>query len=111
MSHSDREQVVDTLKAAFVQGMLAKAEFDLRVSQVFASRTYAELVAVTADLPAEPTAAQSPRAARTQGEIMQRPGRFGAVKAVGVGDLDLSPRGVEAPGCSPGASRRVCAGV
>ena len=50
-SHADREQVIDTLKAAFVQGMLAKDEFDLRVSQAFASRTYAELAAVTADLP------------------------------------------------------------
>ena len=52
-SHADREQVIGTLKAAFVQGMLAKDEFDLRVSQAFASRTYAELAAVTADLPAE----------------------------------------------------------
>ena len=29
-SHADREQVIGTLKAAFVQGMLAKDEFDLR---------------------------------------------------------------------------------
>jgi hypothetical protein len=32
--------------------MLDKDEFDLRVGQAFASRTYAELAAVTADLPA-----------------------------------------------------------
>jgi hypothetical protein len=56
--HADREQVIGTLKTAFAQGMLAKGEFDLRVSQAFASRTYAELAAVTADLPAEPTAAR-----------------------------------------------------
>ena len=68
VSHAEREQVIDTLKAAFVQGMLAKDEFDLRVSQAFASRTYAVLAAVTADLPAEPTAAQPPRPARAQGE-------------------------------------------
>ena len=37
-SHADREQVIGTLKAAFVQGMLAKDEFDLRVGQVFAAR-------------------------------------------------------------------------
>ena len=30
VSHADREQVIDTLKAAFVRGMLAKDEFDLR---------------------------------------------------------------------------------
>jgi hypothetical protein len=51
-SHADREQVIGTLKAAFVQGMLAKDEFDLRVSQAFAARTYADLAALTGDLPA-----------------------------------------------------------
>src|SRR5208282_5433720 len=49
-SHADREQVIDTLKAAFVQGLLAKDEFDLRVGQTLESRTYAELAAVTADI-------------------------------------------------------------
>ncbi len=74
-SHADREQVIGTLKAAFVQGLLAKDEFDLRVGQVFASRTYAELAAVTADLPAEPTAVQPPKPARAQGEQpVLRPG-------------------------------------
>jgi uncharacterized membrane protein len=51
-SHADREHVVDVLKAAFVQGMLPKDEFDMRVGQTFASRTYAELAALTADIPA-----------------------------------------------------------
>ena len=51
-SHADREQVVGTLKAAFVQGRLVKDEFDLRVGQALAPRTYAELAALTADLPA-----------------------------------------------------------
>jgi hypothetical protein len=50
-SRAEREQVVGVLKAAFVQGRLTKDEFDLRVSQVFASRTYAELGALTADIP------------------------------------------------------------
>ncbi len=50
-SHVDREHVIETLKAAFVQGRLAKDEFDARVGQTFASRTYAELAALTADLP------------------------------------------------------------
>ena len=61
VSQAEREQVIGTVKAAFVQGMLAKDEFDLRVSKAFASRTYAELAAVTAGLPAEPPAAQPPR--------------------------------------------------
>jgi Domain of unknown function (DUF1707) len=67
-SHADREQVIDTLKAAFVQGWLDKDEFDLRMSQAFASRTYAELAAVTADIPAGLTTAQPPTSARAQGE-------------------------------------------
>lgn len=51
-SHADREQVINTLKAAFVQGRLTKIEFDQRVGRTFTSRTYADLAAVTADLPA-----------------------------------------------------------
>ena len=51
-SHADREHVLDVLKAAFVQGLLTKDEFDMRVGQTFASRTYAELAALTADIPA-----------------------------------------------------------
>jgi Domain of unknown function (DUF1707) len=60
-SHADREQVIGTLKAAFVQGRLTKDEFDLRVDQTLAARTYAELAALTADLPAGPAAAAPPR--------------------------------------------------
>jgi hypothetical protein len=59
-SHADREQVVDTLKAAFVQGRLTKDEFDMRVGQTLGSRTYAELAAVTADIPGRLIGAQLP---------------------------------------------------
>jgi DUF1707 SHOCT-like domain len=52
-SHADREQAIGTLKAAFVQGRLTKDEFDARVSQALASRTYADLTALTADLPVD----------------------------------------------------------
>ena len=51
-SHTDREQVIDTLKAAFVQGRLTKDELVARAGRAFVSRTYAELAALTADLPA-----------------------------------------------------------
>ena len=46
-SDADREQAVETLKAAFVQDWLAKAEFEARVGRALASRTYAELAAVS----------------------------------------------------------------
>jgi uncharacterized membrane protein len=65
-SHADREQVIDVLKAAFVRGMLTKDEFDGRVGQVLASRTYAELGVVTADIPTGPIAAEAPRPALVQ---------------------------------------------
>jgi acyl carrier protein phosphodiesterase len=55
-SQADREQVLGELKAAFVQGRLTKDEFDERVGQALAA--YAELDALTADIPAGPTATQ-----------------------------------------------------
>jgi Domain of unknown function (DUF1707) len=60
-SDADREQVIDAVKAAFVQGRLTKDELDARVGQAFTSRTYAELAAVTADIPAVPTGARPVR--------------------------------------------------
>ena len=59
-SHADREQVIDRLKAAFVQGLLTKDEFDLRIGQTLWSRTYAELAAVTADIPSGEIGAKLP---------------------------------------------------
>jgi hypothetical protein len=56
-SGADRERVIDLLKAAFVQGRLYRDEFDARIGQALASRTYGELAAVTADIPAELVAA------------------------------------------------------
>jgi hypothetical protein len=67
-SHADRDQVVEVLKAAFVQGRLTKDEFEARVGQTFASRTYAELAVITADIPAG-------LAGRTAAEPRRIPGR------------------------------------
>ena len=51
-SHADRERVIAALKAAFIQGRLTKDEFELRAGRALGSRTYAELAALTADIPA-----------------------------------------------------------
>jgi len=59
-SHADREHVIDTLKAAYVYGLVTKDEFDARVSQTLASRTCAQLAVVTADIPAGLSAAPPP---------------------------------------------------
>ncbi len=64
-SHADREQVVDRLKAAFVEGRLTMDELDARAGQAFAARTYADLAALTADLPAWSTG-DRPRPGRHQ---------------------------------------------
>jgi hypothetical protein len=61
VGHADRDQVIGTLKTAYVQGRLTEDELDARVEQVYASRTYAELAEVTADIPAELTRARPPR--------------------------------------------------
>jgi Domain of unknown function (DUF1707) len=78
-SHADREQVIDVLKAAFVQGRLAKDEFDLRLGHAFAARTYAELADVTADIPAGLIAAQPRRPARTRAGKAAGWGAFGII--------------------------------
>jgi hypothetical protein len=75
--------VIGTLKAAFVQGRLVRDEFDLRVGQALAPRTYAELAALTADLPAGLHLGRSrpPRAVRDAVRLMCA----GAVLTLAVG--------------------------
>ena len=76
-SDADREQAIDVLKAAFVQDRLAGAEFEARVGQALASRTYAELAAATSGIPGRLTADQPPsmparvREQRTQRDMSQ----------------------------------------
>jgi hypothetical protein len=66
-SDADREQVVDQLKDAFVQGRLTRDELDARAGQALAARTYAQLGALTTDIRAASDAADSPpRPARTR---------------------------------------------
>jgi DUF1707 SHOCT-like domain len=62
-SHADRDLVAGHLKAAFVAGQLARDEFDQRLGAALEGRTYADLAALTADLPLVPAAA-APRPAR-----------------------------------------------
>jgi uncharacterized protein DUF1707 len=69
-SDADREQMVDTLKAAFVQGRLTKDDFDARIGRTLASRTYAELATITADIPARPAVDRLPQ--RPPGRPPQR---------------------------------------
>ena len=58
-AQADREQAITVLKAAYAQGRLTKDELEARAGQAFASRTYAELAVLTADLPAASPAGAS----------------------------------------------------
>ena len=102
-SHADRERVIGVLKTAFVQGRLAKDEFDLRVSRVLASRTYAELNALTADMPPGLVSAQPPEPAR-KSERRAGPGIDGEEDRQVVG---RGHRGAAEPGgrCGPAGIR------
>ena len=62
-AQADREQAITVLKTAYAQGRLTKDELEARAGQAFASRTYAELAALTADIPAASPAATGSDAA------------------------------------------------
>lgn len=52
--HDDRHRVTELLKTAFTEGRLTEEELDERTGQALAARTYAELDALTADIPGIP---------------------------------------------------------
>ena len=86
-SDADRDRVVDTLKAAYVYGLLTREELAARSGQALAARTYADLAVVTAML-AERPAPTSPS------RVMHPPARkriSGKAVALGAGAVVLPP--------------------
>jgi len=79
-STADRERALDVLRAGFAEGRLTQEEHDERVGRVYTARTYADLAAVTADLPGgqppvppyPPPAAQYPPAVMPYPPIIPR---------------------------------------
>ncbi len=69
-SHADRDQVVELLRVAAGDGRLSAEELDDRLERALTAKTYAELAALTADLPATPGTAVMPPAA---GEVTPTP--------------------------------------
>jgi hypothetical protein len=49
---TDRERAVDVLKAGFAEGRLTQEEYNFRMDRAYNAKTYGELAALTADLPA-----------------------------------------------------------
>lgn len=52
-SDADREKIIDRLRLAMNEGRLSLAEFDDRLQQVYAAKTYGELTPLLSDLPAQ----------------------------------------------------------
>jgi Domain of unknown function (DUF1707) len=73
--HADRERAVDVLRAAFAEGRLDQDEYTDRVGLVHASRTYAALGALVADLPVGPlgTLARAPLAVAPPAQLPAAP--------------------------------------
>jgi hypothetical protein len=89
-SDADREQVIDTLKDAFVQGRLTLDELGQRAAQALGSRTYAELTAITADIPAGPFEAR-PRPRPRSAPVRARKPASAKVVAWGICMIVLPP--------------------
>ena len=70
VSDSDRERAADVLREAAGHGRITMDELDERLELTYAAKTYADLVAVTRDLPGSaqaPSAVQSAMAGRIGG--------------------------------------------
>ncbi len=57
---ADRERTVDVLKAAYGEGRLTTEEFESRTARTMAAKSYGELAAIVADLPAGPLVQPAP---------------------------------------------------
>jgi hypothetical protein len=112
-SDADRDRTAELLRAAAGEGRLTLQELDERLHAAFTARTYAELEAVTRDLPGGPVAATATSAAparaageRVGGSRASRvamsvmggfsrkgpwtvPRRLAAISVMGGGSLDL----------------------
>ena len=98
-SHADRDQVVEVLRVAAGDGRLSPAELDDRLERALTARTYAELAALTTDLPATPGTAVVPLGAvsatpkdlvriHVHGSSVRRDGRWVVPK-----ELDVKVKG------------------
>jgi Domain of unknown function (DUF1707) len=98
-SHADRDKVVEILRVAAGDGRLTADELDQRLEAALTARTYQELAALTADLPA----AAGPRAEvparpkdlvriECKGSSVQRAGGWVVPKAMEVSAVGASVR-------------------
>ena len=102
-----REQVIRTLEAALAQGRLTEDEHDARAAQASASRSHAELAALTADLPAGLAITRLPAASDVRAGICVVSADF---HTGGSGQLscELVADGTTAPPGDGGVGWQVC---
>ncbi len=93
---ADRERTIDVLKAAFGEGRLTKEEFDSRSARVLAARTYADLAAIVADLPAGPSGPVMPYAGYYPAMMPHQPTSGLAIGAMICGIAELFTLGFAA---------------
>jgi len=63
---ADRERAVEILRQAAAEGRISFDELDERVNQAYAARTFADLEALTGDLPGAKVSASAPAVTRYQ---------------------------------------------
>jgi Domain of unknown function (DUF4190)/DUF1707 SHOCT-like domain len=84
----DRERTADVLRGAYVEGRLTQDELDVRLGQAYAARTYADLAALTADLPAANRPWPGPvQLASGQQAVSRRPGGSEVTNGLAVASL------------------------
>lgn len=87
-SDADREQAIETLKSAFIQGRLNRNDLGRRAGQALEARTYAELARATGGIPAVPAAPRPP--SRPAAPAPGNPANWKVI-GCGLGVLILSP--------------------
>jgi uncharacterized protein DUF1707 len=93
-SAADRDRAIRLLQESFIEGRLARDEFEQRVGQALVSRDFRELLRLTADLPVRSPFDRMPahritpsppvrgrRSQRWLGRILPRKGDDGAASA------------------------------
>jgi len=91
---ADRERTVDVLKAGFAEGRLTQDEYDERIGRAYAARTYGELSALIADLPAG--AVPLPSAGHAAGYRAAAPTSSLAIAAMVLGAAEVFTFGLTA---------------
>ncbi|MFD9940568.1 DUF1707 domain-containing protein [Nonomuraea sp. NPDC059023] len=95
VADEDRDRTAQQLQHAFAEGRLTPAELDERLSLVFSGRTYGDLLAVVADLPAPRVAEETVHLETKNGHVKRSgdwdvPRHLRVTSKYGSVDLDFS---------------------